>query len=40
MEIGYDVDGSEATVVAQRAVELEFEGGYRKRYWVKATLFG
>ena len=40
MEIGYDVRGSEATVVAQRAVELEFEGGFRKRYWVKATLFG
>jgi hypothetical protein len=39
-EIGYDVDGSDATVVARRAVELEFEGGYRKRYWVKATLFG
>jgi hypothetical protein len=39
-EIGYDVQGSEATVVARRAVELEFEGGFRKRYWVTATLFG
>jgi hypothetical protein len=39
-EIGYDVQGSEATLVARRAMELEFEGGFRKRYWVTATLFG
>jgi hypothetical protein len=39
-EIGYDVQGSDAVVVAQRAVEVEFDGGFRKRYWVKAPLFG
>jgi hypothetical protein len=39
-EIGYDVSDGDATVVAQRAMEVEFEGGFRKRYWVKATLFG
>lgn len=39
-EVGYEIDGAEATVVARRAMELEFEGGYRKRYWVTATLFG
>jgi hypothetical protein len=39
-EVGYDIQESQATLIAQRAVEVEFANGYRKRYWVKAPLFG
>ncbi|MET0842454.1 MAG: DUF6345 domain-containing protein [Mycetocola sp.] len=38
-EIGYDIRGSEAILIAQRAVQVDFDGGYSKRYWVKAPLF-
>lgn len=38
-EVGYDVRGSEAVIIARQAVELEFDGGYTKRYWVKTPLF-
>jgi hypothetical protein len=38
-EIGYDIRGSAAVLVARRAMELEFEDGYRKRYWLNAPLF-
>jgi hypothetical protein len=38
-EVGYDVRGSEAVIIARQAVEIEFDGGYKKRYWVKAPLF-
>jgi hypothetical protein len=38
-EVGYDIHGTEAHLIAQRAVEVEFAGGYSKRYWVKAPLF-
>jgi hypothetical protein len=39
-EIGYDVQGDNTVLVAQRAVELDFGEGYKKRYWIKAPLFG
>ncbi|NAZ84775.1 DUF6345 domain-containing protein [Kineococcus indalonis] len=38
-EIGYDIQGSTAVLVAREAVEMEFEGGYRKRYFVTAPLY-
>jgi hypothetical protein len=38
-EIGYDIQGDEAVLVARKAVEVDFGGGYRKRYWVQAPLF-
>jgi hypothetical protein len=39
-EIGYDVRGNHALVVARRAVEVDFGRGIRKRYWVTAPIFG
>jgi len=33
-EIGYDIRGDEAVLVARRAVEVDFGDGYKKRYWV------
>lgn len=38
-EIGYDIRGNEAVLIARKAVEVEFGKGYRKRYWVTAPLF-
>ncbi|MDJ0314651.1 DUF6345 domain-containing protein [Arthrobacter sp. H35-D1] len=38
-EVGYDIQGSHASLVARKAVELEFAGGFRKRYWINAPLF-
>lgn len=38
IEVGYYLQGNQAALVAQRAVEVEFAGGFRKRYWVKAPL--
>lgn len=38
-EIGYDIRGNEAVLIAQKVVEVNFGNGYLKRYWVKATLF-
>jgi hypothetical protein len=37
-EVGYDVQGDQASLVAQRSVELDYGGGYRKRYLVKAPI--
>jgi hypothetical protein len=39
-EIGYDIQGDEATLVARKAVEVDFGGGFRKRYWVTVPLAG
>ena len=33
-EIGYSIEGSEARLVAQRAIEVDFGQGLRKRYWI------
>jgi Family of unknown function (DUF6345) len=38
-EIGYDIQGDEAVIIARKAVEVDFGGGYRKRYWVQTPLF-
>lgn len=38
-EIGYDIRNNEAVLIARKAVEVNFGGGYRKRYWVTAPLF-
>jgi len=38
-EIGYDIRGNEAVLIARRAVEVNFGSGYRKRYWVTVPLF-
>ena len=37
-EVGYDVDGDTASLVAQREVELDFGGGIKKRYLLKARI--
>lgn len=38
-EIGYDIRGNDAVLIARKAVEVDFGNGYRKRYWVAAPLF-
>jgi Family of unknown function (DUF6345) len=38
-EIGYDIQGNEAILIARKAVEVNFGSGYRKRYWVTVPLF-
>jgi len=38
-EIGYDIQGDEAILIARKAVEVNFGSGYRKRYWVTVPLF-
>lgn len=37
-EIGYDVRGNQAVIVARRAIEVDFGQGYRKRYWLTAPI--
>jgi hypothetical protein len=37
-EVGYDIEGETASLVAQREVELDFGGGIKKRYLLKARL--
>lgn len=39
-EVGYDIQDDQAVLVAQRAVELDFGEGFRKRYWIKAPITG
>jgi hypothetical protein len=39
-EVGYDIRGNNAIIVARRAIEVDFGNGYLKRYWVVAPLFG
>lgn len=38
-EIGYDIRGDEAVLIARKAVEVDFGRGYRKRYWVITPLY-
>ena len=38
-EIGYDLQEHEATLIARKAMEVDFGNGYRKRYWVTTPLF-
>jgi Family of unknown function (DUF6345) len=38
-EVGYDIRGSRAILIARKAVEVDFGHGYRKRYWVTVPLF-
>jgi hypothetical protein len=38
-EIGYDIQGDRAVLIARKAVEVNFGNGYRKRYWVTVPLF-
>jgi hypothetical protein len=38
-EIGYDIRGDAAVLIAQKAVEVDFGRGYRKRYWVTTPLY-
>jgi hypothetical protein len=38
-EIGYDIRGDNAVLIARKAVEVNFGRGYRKRYWVTVPLF-
>lgn len=38
-EIGYNIQGDEAVLLARKAVEVNFGSGYRKRYWVTVPLF-
>lgn len=37
-EVGYDIRGNQAIIVARRAVEVDFGNGYLKRYWVVVPL--
>lgn len=37
-EIGYAIEGDRAILVAQRAIEVDFGHGLKKRYWVRAPL--
>lgn len=37
-EIGYEIRGDDAVLVARRAVEVDFGRGYRKRYWVTTPI--
>ena len=37
-EIGYAIQGNEARLAAQRAIEVDFGQGIRKRYWVSTPI--
>jgi hypothetical protein len=37
-EIGYEVRGNQAIIVARRAIEVDFGHGFRKRYWLIAPI--
>jgi hypothetical protein len=39
IEIGYDIRGDAAVLIARKAMEVDFGGGYRKRYWITVPLF-
>ncbi len=39
-EIGYDIKGDTAVLVATRTIEVDFGSGYKKMYRVEAPLFG
>jgi len=37
-EVGYDIQANQARLIVQRAIELDFGQGYRKRFWIRAPL--
>jgi hypothetical protein len=37
-EVGYEIRGSEAVVVARSLMEMDFGNGYRKQYWISSAL--
>jgi hypothetical protein len=37
-EIGYDIRGNQAIIVARRAIEVDLGRGFRKRYWLTAPI--
>jgi hypothetical protein len=37
-EVGYDIRSNTANLVARRAIEVDFGGVIRKRYWVSVPL--
>jgi hypothetical protein len=37
-EIGYDIRGNQAIIVARRAIEVDLGRGYRKRYWLTVPI--
>lgn len=37
-EVGYDFQNGEALLIARQMVEVDFGGGYRKRYWTTVPL--
>ncbi|WP_269128757.1 MULTISPECIES: hypothetical protein [unclassified Nonomuraea] len=39
-EVGYDIQGDHAVLVAQRLVRLRFSNGVEKLYPIKAVLLG
>jgi hypothetical protein len=39
-EVGYDIKGDTAELVAIRTIEVDFGGGYKKLYRIEARLFG
>ena len=39
-EVRFDIQGDHAVLVAQRSVELDFGGLFKKRYLIKAPLNG
>ncbi len=38
-EVGYDIRGNHAILIARRLVEVDFGNGYSKQYWVVVPLF-
>ncbi|MGX4644183.1 DUF6345 domain-containing protein [Massilia sp. SYSU DXS3249] len=39
-EVGYHFHNGSGELVARKGIEVDFGGGYRKRYWVQQTIFG
>jgi hypothetical protein len=37
-EVGYDIRGNTAGIIARKAIEVDFGGVLRKRYWVSVPL--
>jgi hypothetical protein len=39
-ELGYDISGDIAQLIASRSIEVQFVGGYRKLYRIESAIFG
>jgi hypothetical protein len=37
-EVGYEISGDEARLAARTLIELDFGRGFRKQYWVVASI--